>query len=204
MANDPICGMIVDEQHAKNNDTFIIKNNKEYYFCSSNCKEQFVNQKWYQSESFAKIFPWILGITLIAGATWSFLGNFMTTYMGIFFIVFSTSKMLDWRGFVKAFSRYDLIAKNITLYAWTYPAIEFILGILYLTEILYSNQTIILVASLITLFVMGIGALGVTRNLLSKNQVKCACLGTKINVPLTKVTLMEDVIMSFMAIAIIF
>ena len=62
MANHPICGMVVNEQNANINDTFIIKNSKEYYFCSIHCKEQFVNYKWYQSESFSKIFPWILGI----------------------------------------------------------------------------------------------------------------------------------------------
>ena len=51
---------------------------------------------------------------------------------------------------------------------------------------------------------MGIGSIGITKNLLSKNQVKCACLGTKIKIPLTKFTLIENIIMVIMAAIIIF
>jgi uncharacterized membrane protein YphA (DoxX/SURF4 family) len=99
----------------------------------------------------------------------------MILYMGIFFILFSLMKMLDWSGFVKAFAQYDLIAKNVSFYGWLYPGIELTLGVLYLTN------TFITGAAWITIFIMGVGAIGVGKNLLSKDKVQCACLGTKIN-----------------------
>jgi len=224
MAIDPICGMDVDEKIARKKGLVTTKKDKKYYFCNQSCKDKFergidnlkkdkviksgesessskglrdTNEKWYESETFGKVFPWFLAVVLIGGAIWAWVGKFMVLYMGIFFIIFSLMKMPDWKGFVKAFSKYDLIAKRIKFYGWIYPGIEFGLGILYLTK------TIIPVAAWTTVFVMGIGAIGVGKNLLSKNQVKCACLGTKINVPLTKVTFLEDIIMVVMAIGLI-
>ena len=198
---DPICGMKVDVKEAKKKGLVVTKNNKKYYFCSEDCKNKFIgkdNTPWYRSETFGKVFPYFLGIVLIGGAIWSFLGGFMIKFMGIFFIIFSIMKMPDWKGFVNAFSMYDLIAKRIKFYGWIYPGIEFILGVLYLTG------NFIIGAAWITLFIMGIGSIGVGKNIFSKNQVKCACLGTKINVPLTKVTFIEDIIMAVMAISILF
>jgi len=117
--------------------------------------------------------------------------------MGIFFILFSLMKMPDWKGFVKAFTQYDLIAKRFTAYAWAYPGIEFVLGILFLTNIL------IIPAAIVTIVIFTIGGIGVAKNMMSKDMVQCACLGTFINVPLTKVTLLEDIIMVAMSIMIL-
>jgi YHS domain-containing protein len=214
MAKDPICGMDVNEETATKKGLMATKDGKKYYFCNSHCKEEFQGKKenqtvstspkddvgpvpWYRSETFGKVFPWILAIVLIGGAYWSYKGDFMVKYMGAFFILFSLMKMLDWKGFVMAFSQYDLIAKRSKLYGKTYPAIEFIIGILFLTG------TWINIAAYITIVIMGIGAIGVAKNMMSKNKIQCACLGTKINVPLTKVTLLEDVIMVVMAVSLI-
>jgi len=200
MAIDPICGMKVDETKAKKKG-LVVDGDKPVYFCSEDCKNKYLNkgqEPWYRSQTFARVFPWVLAVVLIGGSIWAYLGDFMILYMGIFFILFSLMKMLDWSGFVKAFAQYDLIAKNVSFYGWLYPGIELTLGVLYLTN------TFITGAAWATVFIMGIGAIGVGKNLLSKNQVKCACLGTKINVPLTKVTLLEDIIMVAMASIILF
>lgn len=195
-AKDPICGMTVNIKDAKRKKLFA-KNN---YFCSKSCMDKFLNKKvpFYRSETFAKIFPYFLGVVLVGMAIISYLEDFMVTYMGIFFLVFSFMKVLDWKGFVDAFSNYDLISKNIRLYGWVYPGIEIVLGILFLTN------SFIIYAAWVTLFIMGIGAIGVTIKLLKKEKFQCACLGTKINVPLTKVTLLEDILMAGMAAIILF
>ena len=199
MAKDPICGMKVDEKSAKNKGLVSKKEGKEHYFCSRTCKDKFEGSVvWYRSETFGKIFPYVLGAVLILGTLLSIVYNFMILYMGIFFIIFSLMKMIDWKGFVNAFSMYDLIAKRVRFYGVIYPGLEFVLGILYITD------NFIPVAAWVTLFVMGIGGIGVGKNLFSKNQVQCACLGTKIKIPLTKVTLLEDVLMVLMALVIIF
>ena len=210
MAKDPICGMNVNEKEAKEKGLVVTKAGKKYYFCSEKCKDEFegkVKEKgekvpWYRSDTFGKAFPWVLGIVLVGGSLLSILFNFMILYMGIFFIVFSLFKMPDWKGFVKAFSMYDLIAKRIKGYAWIYPGIEFVIGILYLVNY-FVGGFYLLTAAWVTLFIMGIGSIGVAKNIFSKNKVQCACLGTKINVPLTKVTLLEDIIMAIMAIMLL-
>ena len=198
MAQDPICGMKVDEKEAKKKGLFV-KKDKIYFFCSESCKSKFLGKKepWYRSKAFGKIFPYFLAVVLIGGAVWSYYGNFMIKYMGVFFILFSLMKMLDWKGFVMAFSQYDLIAMRSKSYGRAYPAIEFAIGVLFLSGFW------VIVAAWVTIVIMGVGAIGVGKNMLSKNKIQCACLGTKINVPLTKVTLLEDVIMVIMAVSLI-
>lgn len=117
--------------------------------------------------------------------------------MGLFLIVISILKLLDWEGFQKAFAMYDIIAKRSRLYAALYPWIEFTLGIAFLYN-MYIKE-----AAIVTLILMTIGIISVCRNLKAKNAVQCACLGTLIKVPLTKFTLIEDIIMAGMAIAMI-
>jgi len=203
MPKDPICGMNVNEVEARKKKLFIFKNGKTSFFCSSNCKNKFEkNIPWYQSDQFSKVFPYFLALVLILGTVLSFLYDFMILYMGIFFIVFSLFKMPDWKGFVTAFREYDLIAKNLNFYAWIYPALEFILGVLYIANYYIGNLYLIPLAY-ITLFIMGVGGIGVTIKLLKNEKFQCACLGTWINVPLTKVTLLEDILMVLMAIVII-
>ncbi len=200
MQKDPICGMTVDERVAEKKGLVTKDKKGSHFFCSQNCKEKYDSKKkiaWYQSAQFGKFFPYVLAVVLIGGALWSFSAGLMRWYMGAFFIVFSLMKMPAWKGFVTAFSEYDLIAKHVRGYAWAYPAIEFLLGILYLTNIF------LFPAVVVTIIILGIGGIGVTRKILKKEKFQCACLGTLINVPLTKVTLLEDVIMVAMAVGLL-
>ena len=201
-AKDPICGMTVIKENSKNKGLFILKDSKENYFCSNKCKDKFnKNVPWYQSDTFGKVFPYFLAGILIIGTITSILFNFMILYMGIFFIVFSLFKMPAWRGFTQAFKEYDLIAKYIPFYAWIYPAIELILGIMFIIN--FYIPLYLVVISWITLIMLGIGGIGVTIKILKKEKFQCACLGTWINVPLTKVTLLEDILMVIMAIILL-
>lgn len=119
--------------------------------------------------------------------------KFMTDYMGLFYIIFSLFKFIDYRNFPGAFSRYDPIAKKFIGYGWAYPFIEVYLGI----NLLSGQHTVLTL--LITLIVLGATTIGVLNNLFQKNSIQCACLGTAIQLPLTKATLVENVIMIGMA-----
>ena len=121
-------------------------------------------------------------------------GKFMTDFMGLFYIVFSLFKFIDYRNFPRAFSRYDPIAKTFIGYGWIYPFIEVYLGINLL-----SGQHIV-PTLIITLLVLGATTVGVLNNLIKKNPLQCACMGTAIQLPLTKATFIENVIMIGMAI----
>ena len=203
-AKDPICGMEVDVKEAKSKGLTSKKNGKEYYFCSKSCKEKFENSTpWYRSEKFGRVFPFFLAFILIFGTILSIIFDFMLLYMGFFFVAFSLMKMPDWSGFVHAFRTYDLLAKVAPFYAWIYPALEFLLGILFIVHY-FSIDFLLVIGAWITLVIMSVGAIGVGIKLLKREKFQCACLGTLINVPLTKVTLLENVLMIGMAIILLF
>ena len=151
------------------------------------------------------LYPLFLIVGFIAGVTmlvaWSNdawrLEPMMRNFMAGFFIVFSFFKLLDPPGFVSAYRGYDLIACKSATWAWAYPFIELSLGVMYLMA--WAPIT----TSVITLVLMLIGAVGVLNALLNKQAIRCACLGTALNLPMTKVTLVEDLTMAFMAAAML-
>lgn len=120
----------------------------------------------------------------------------MTNFMGFFFLVFGFFKAISWKNFALIFSSYDIVAKRIRVYSWIYPAIELGLVVMFLFHFR------LFTANLITLIVMAVGSIGVYQNL--KSEIQCACLGTFIKVPLTKVSLLEDVLMGVMALITLF
>ena len=124
-------------------------------------------------------------------------GAFMLEFMGLFYIVFSFFKFLDLRGFAQSFPMYDPLAKALPLYAWVYPFIETLLGLSFL------SRTAIDWALWATLVVLGITTLGVLRVLLNKQQIRCACLGTVLQLPMTEATLIENILMIGMALGMI-
>lgn len=117
----------------------------------------------------------------------------MRHFMAGFFLVFSFFKLLDPAGFVSAYRGYDLIARRSATYARAYPFIELALGIVYLINVLP------IAVNIVTLVLMLVGAAGVLKALLDKRAIRCACLGTALNLPMTKVTLVEDLTMAAMA-----
>ena len=55
------------------------------------------------------------------------------------------------------------------------------------------------IALILTLIVLGITTIGVTQTLINKRNIKCACLGTTLNLPMTEATFIENAIMIIMA-----
>ncbi len=117
----------------------------------------------------------------------------MANFMGGFFIAFSFFKLLDLQGFVDSFQTYDVLARPVRSYGYAYPFIELALGVAYLVRFAP------IVTNSVTLAVMLIGIVGVTQALLKKRQIQCACLGTVFNLPMSKVTFIEDGLMAAMA-----
>ena len=119
--------------------------------------------------------------------------NWFTTYMGVFFIVFSFLKLLSVKGFSVTFSKYDIFAKKIPMFAVSYPFIELLLGVAFLT------QTLLIAANILTLIFMVSQSIGVIKVLQSKQEIQCACLGSSINLPISYLTLLENIVMVLMA-----
>lgn len=143
-----------------------------------------------------------LFITLIAsiegrdtnGFNWSV---FMMIFMSGFFLSFSFFKMLDLKGFAESYATYDIIAMRFKSWGYLYAFLEFGLGLAYA---LHFNHTI---TNGITLLVMSISIIGVLKSVLNKQKIQCACLGTVFNLPMSTVTIIEDLLMIIMSAAML-
>jgi len=119
--------------------------------------------------------------------------SWMNQLMAGFFLVFSAFKLLDIRGFADGYSTYDLLARHWHTYGYVYPFLELGLGILYITQWMPTTT------QLATVVIMGFSSLGVINSLLKKQTIQCACLGTILKVPLSSITLIEDLAMVILA-----
>jgi hypothetical protein len=122
----------------------------------------------------------------------------MAQFMAGFFLVFSAFKLLDIRGFADAYATYDLLAKRWHGYGYIYPFLELGLGLLYLVPVAS------LFTHIATIILMGFSSIGVMKALAKKQAIRCACLGTVLNVPMSSITLIEDLAMVVMASAMLF
>lgn len=136
---------------------------------------------------------YILGASLLAALPQPRPGEVMSNFMGGFFLAFSFFKFLDIRGFASGFARYDLLAERWKPWGYLYAFVELALGVAYVTRFWP------IATHSVTLVVMTFGAAGVIRSIMRKDRIKCACLGTVIDLPLGTVTLIEDLGMAAMA-----
>ena len=120
--------------------------------------------------------------------------KWMEGFMGFIFCQFAMLKLFNIRAFAKGFAMYDLIASKVEIYAFLYPILELLLGLGYLSGF---NPKLVY---LITVIVMAVSAIGVVKALRKKLDVRCACMGTILDVPLSTVTLSEDIVMGLMAL----
>lgn len=119
----------------------------------------------------------------------------MRITMAAFFLIFGSFKIINLSGFAQAYSMYDLLAKRFLWYGYSYPFIEVGLGCAYL----FSWQ--LSVVSGITVVLMTFSAAGVFNELRKGHTIICACLGAVFKIPMTYVTLIEDLLMAAMAFA---
>ncbi len=141
------------------------------------------------------IFGFIAGVTLLVQITkysFSWL-QWMPQFMAGFFLVFSFFKLMNLKGFAEGYRTYDVVAKRFPVWGYIYPFVELLLGLAFLT----SFQP--LGTNIVAFVVMGISCIGVIQSLVKKTPFQCACLGTVIKLPLSKVTLFEDLLMVAMS-----
>ena len=147
------------------------------------------------------VFTAVISATLILAFTRkSFASDeLMRSFMAFFFLTFGGFKAYNLSGFEEAFKMYDLIAKKSDIYAKLYPFIELGLGVSYLFLSFNSIRTLEIATHSITVLIMAIGAIGVLDKLKEREEIPCACLGNVFNIPMTWVTLGEDLLMAGMA-----
>ena len=145
------------------------------------------------------IFGYLVGVVgMLEFATGSFdVMRAMSRFMAGFFLVFSFFKLMNLPGFVDAYRGYDIVASRWSVYAWAYPFIELALGVAYLID-LFPIAT-----NIVTFVVMAVGTIGVAQAVFQKRRIRCACLGSLLNLPMSSVTLVEDVLMVAMSAAML-
>lgn len=123
---------------------------------------------------------------------------FMNHLMAGFFVGLSFFKFLNLKSFATAFANYDPIAKNWKPYGAIYPFIELTLGFLFIAD------KFLILANIMTIIVLGATTVGVYQKIKSKSQFQCACLGAGFNLPLSNVTIIENLAMVAMALVGLF
>ena len=141
------------------------------------------------------IIGFILGVSLLvqfpfedfSGILW------MRHFMAGFFLVFAFFKLLNLEGFAMSFQMYDILAARWKGWGYVYPFVELGLGVFYLINVfpVFTNW--------VTLVILGISSIGVVKSVLDKRKIKCACLGDVFNLPMSTITIVEDLAMVVMA-----
>lgn len=216
---DPVCKMTVSPETAAG--SYEYKGNT-YYFCAKSCLQKFSSSpesflapvsaessampaSQESADSYTPLIVIILLITVCAAALGlrdAQLGvfaprNVIAYFMTGFFLVFAGFKLVDLKGFAEGYSTYDLLATRWYGYGYVYPFIELGFGLAMLMG--YESRGLFLAEFI----VMGFSGLGVAIKIAKKERFQCACLGTFLKVPLTKVTLVEDFGMAALALTML-
>lgn len=129
----------------------------------------------------------LIAVASFAGQSW------MMSFMAGFYIVFGAFKLLDVPAFADAYARYDIIAKVFKPWGYAYPFVELALGFAFLFWVQMGP------AVWLALILSVIGAIGVIKSVRAKETIQCACLGTVFQLPMSTVTIVENVGMAVMA-----
>jgi glutaredoxin len=135
-----------------------------------------------------------LSIGFVGAITWQTLGWFISVSM----ILLGMQKLRDIEGFTTMFLNYDLLARKWVPYAYVYPWVETVAGVLM------TGMLLTWAAAPAALFIATIGAISVFKAVyIDKRELKCACVGGSSKVPLGFVSLTENLMMMGMAVVML-
>ena len=141
---------------------------------------------------------------LAIAANWASSGDVLNLRSLEWFIAFSMGmlamlKLRDLGTFSNMFVGYDILARRVVRYSYIYPFAEALAAILMVAGSIFG-----LIAAPIALFIGTIGAISVIKAVyIDKRDIKCACVGGGVNVPLGFVSLSENLAMMGMSVWII-
>lgn len=141
----------------------------------------------------------VTALTALAASHAAF-GSALTVRAGEWFVAFSMCvlavlKLQNVERFATMFLNYDLLAKRWVPYAYLYPYLEALAGVLMVAGVLHW------VSVPVALFIGGVGAVSVFKAVyVERRELKCACVGGDSNVPLGFVSLTENIGMVAMAL----
>ena len=134
------------------------------------------------------------------GLSWYSFGNIFTLralewFISISMCFLAVQKLQDVESFSTMFLNYDLLARRWVRYGKIYPFGEAFAGILMVAGALTW------LSAPVALFIGTVGAVSVFKAVyMDKRELKCACVGGDIKVPLGFVSLTENLMMMIMGI----
>lgn len=149
---------------------------------------------------FAQYWPLIsvFIISLVLSVNTDFKFN-MKLFMGYFLLFLGFLKLIDLKGFAQSFTNYDPITRHFNFYGYLYPFIELFLAVMLLKGI----ENILVYA--LGAVILGLTGLGIFwQRVIKKQNFACACMGSKVDLPLGAVSFFENFVMVLMFIALIF
>jgi cation transport ATPase len=200
-----------DEKMSENNIKEILKPHTKYALIEKQSVDfEVINENFEVKSWTSQYYPLLLIVGFITGVSFlksfhlniyaaqhfqlkMFLHNFMTG----FFLVFSFFKLLDVKAFAQSFQMYDLLAAKVPVYGKIYPFIELALGLLCL---IHYQEKYVYIADIV---IMAFGALGVIQSVVDKRKIRCACLGSVFNLPMSTVTIIENSLMVLIGIVLL-
>lgn len=120
--------------------------------------------------------------------------SWMMAFTGLFFLFLSLLKFFDLKGFAEGFSKYDFLAKKSRFYAFLYPFLEGFIAFCFLSHF------ILVEVAFFTFALMLFSLLGVIHGVRENKDLTCACMGSTLNVPLSVVSIFENVLMGVMSL----
>lgn len=120
--------------------------------------------------------------------------SFMNFFMGAFMGAISLFKFKDIPSFASSFKEYDPLAQKFNIYGYTYPHIEMLVAVSFLVGVFTK------LSSFIVVFIYSVTTIGIIKAIRQNKKLKCACLGSSFDLPLSYVTVIENTIMIIMAI----
>lgn len=127
-------------------------------------------------------------------------GEVLTAQTVEWFIAFAMCllamlKLQDVESFSSMFLGYDLLARRWVRYAYAYPWLELLAGVLMIAGVLAW------LSIPVALFIGSVGAVSVIKAVyVDRREIKCACVGGSSRVPLGFVSLTENLMMVTMAV----
>ncbi len=139
----------------------------------------------------------LAGSVLGALQSATFWDTWMRLFMGLYLVSFGLLQTVSLQKTAAMLRQYDPLAQKIAPYGYVLPLLLLLLGMLFLAD------KAMLVAAVVALLVAGITLTGVVKTMTAKKTVRCACLGTVIDVHVGWVTFVENAIMVGMALLMI-
>ena len=135
-----------------------------------------------------------LSIGFLGAIGWQTVGWFISISM----ILLGMQKLRDVESFSTSFLNYDLLARRWVPYAYIYPFVETGAGILM------TGMILSWLSAPAALFIATVGAVSVFKAVyVDKRELKCACVGGGMNVPLGFVSLTENLMMIAMSVVML-